>query len=95
VSGSFPGGCAVTEPRPLRAVLLAPDGAIERVLADPPARFLYRSLGQLAAEHPGRVVRADWWDARRGAWRPFAWQAAGGLPGWLQGPDKKRRRVKR
>jgi hypothetical protein len=85
----------VTESRPRRAVLLADDRSVERVLADPPARFLYRALGQLAAEHPGRLVAGEWLDAD-GTWRRFALQVVGAPPpGWLQGSDKKGRRVRR
>jgi len=48
-----------------RIVLLAPDGAVERVLALPAASRAHATLRRLASAHPGRTVAAEWQQGRR------------------------------
>lgn len=58
----------ITANRPAqrRIVLLAPDGTVERVLAEPVAAKVIDELRRLRAEYPGRSLAAEW--QQRGKW---------------------------
>ena len=61
---------------PRRLVLLAGDdgGPVEKVLAEVPgdeARKVHEDIQRLAAQHPGRVVAAEWLGPL--GWTRFLW----------------------
>lgn len=51
---------SASNPAPRRLLLLAADGTIERVLAEPPADKLHAELRRLVPLHPGRQITGEW-----------------------------------
>lgn len=49
-----------TQTSPRRIVLLAGDGSVDSVLADPSAESAIQELRRLATEHRGRRLAAEW-----------------------------------
>lgn len=51
---------SASNPATRRLVLLAADGSVARVLAEPPAAMVHQEIRRLAKENPGEMVAAEW-----------------------------------